>query len=425
VIVIGAGVAGLAAARVLSDAGAGVVIVEARDRIGGRVYTHHESAFEVPIELGAEFVHGIVRPTLAVADAAGLLLCEVTGRAWRADHGQLNPRDAFMKQIEHVLRRLDPDRTPDRSFAEFLDDVGSAVSEDDRRRARQYVEGFDAADPVRVGERWLAATERASANDRSNHQFRLVHGYDAVPRWLARGLTIAHAWPVDRVEWRRGRVVARSGDRVVAGSAALCTVPLGVLATGGITFTPDLDDDHRASLLAHVTGAAVRVVFRFSEAFWTSHPAFEPDAQLSFLHCASGPFSVWWTLQPLRARHLTAWTAGPPAEALTGLSASAVADRALGNLAKQLGIPRAAVDQGVLGYWTHDWSSDPYARGAYSYGTVGGIDAPCDLARPINATLFFAGEATDGTGRSGTVHAAIASGQRAAREILSCLAPRQ
>src|SRR5580704_7064279 len=108
VIVIGAGVAGLAAAAMLAEAGVETQVLEARDRIGGRVHTHHEAGFEAPIELGAEFVHGMVQPTLEIASTAGLLLAEIPGFGRDDDD-------------DRVLGALDPARTPDRTFAAFLD----------------------------------------------------------------------------------------------------------------------------------------------------------------------------------------------------------------------------------------------------------------------------------------------------------------
>ncbi|HZS58694.1 MAG TPA: FAD-dependent oxidoreductase, partial [Gemmatimonadaceae bacterium] len=178
VIVIGAGVAGLAAAAMLTDAGVETLVLEARDRIGGRVYTRHEPGFEAPIELGAEFVHGMVRPTLELASAAGLTLAEMVG-----EPVDVEGDGSFFDRLGRVLHALDVNRTPDRTFAEFLSSLD--VSDDERAAAIGYVQGYDAAEPTRVGERWLAAGEAASAQDHSDRQFRFVNGYDALPRYLA------------------------------------------------------------------------------------------------------------------------------------------------------------------------------------------------------------------------------------------------
>jgi monoamine oxidase len=137
---------------------------------------------------------------------------------------------------------------------------------------------------------------------------------------------------------------------------------------------------------------------------------------MSFLQTGSSPFNVWWTAYPIRAPVMVAWAGGPAAAALAGLSAEEVASKAIGSLAESLGVSRARVASRVVATWTHDWRSDPYARGAYSYVRVGGVGSSRRLARPLDGTLFFAGEATEEE-HSGTVEGALASGLRAARQV--------
>jgi len=402
VIVIGSGVAGLAAAAMLADAGVETLVLEARDRIGGRVHTHHEPGFEAPIELGAEFVHGMVQPTLEIASTAGLLLAEMAG-----EPVDVADRDgSFFESLGNVLHSLDPNRTPDRTFAAFLDALNPSA--DERAAAMGYVQGYDAADPTRVGERWLAASEAASAADHSDRQFRFVNGYDAVPRYLASRLprgSVRLSTTVERIAWRRGHVVVRSGDQEIEARAVVCTVPLGVLLAGGVVFEPGLEP-----ITGLASGHAVRVVFRFKEIFW--------EPAMSFLFGRTPVFPVWWSAHPLWVPLLTGWTGGPPADALAGCD---VADCAIDSLAQHLGRPRGEIEALVIGHWSHDWATDPFARGAYSYGEVDGIEAAQRFARPREKTLFFAGEATDSTGRSGTVHGALATGRRAAHEVMASL----
>ncbi|HTD62662.1 MAG TPA: NAD(P)/FAD-dependent oxidoreductase [Gemmatimonadaceae bacterium] len=402
VIVIGAGVAGLAAAAMLADAGVETQVLEARDRIGGRVYTHHEPGFEAPIELGAEFVHGMVQPTLEIASAAGLLLAEMVGEQVDVSDRQ----GSFFESLGKVLHSLDANRMPDRTFAAFLDSLD--LTADERAAATGYVQGYDAAEPTRVGERWLAASEAASAADHSDRQFRFVNGYDAVPRYLASRLprgSIRLSTTVERIAWRRGHVVVRAGDTEITGRAVVCTVPLGVLLAGGVVFEPGLEP-----ITGLASGHAVRVVFRFKEIFW--------EPAMSFLFGRTTLFPVWWSAHPLWVPLLTGWTGGPPADALVGCD---VADRAMESLARHLGRPRAEIEGLVIGHWSHDWATDQHARGAYSYGELNGLEAAQRFARPREKTLFFAGEATDSTGRSGTVHGALASGRRAAQEVIAGL----
>jgi monoamine oxidase len=431
VIIVGAGVAGLTAARALHGAGLEVMVVEARDRIGGRIFTRHEPGIPLPIELGAEFVHGRVPPTLEIADAAGLVLCELTGDWWRVKDGVLQCSAEMDDAIEPVLARLNAKRTPDRSFAAFAETLrhdaklGRLVP-----RAQQYVEGFEAADPTRISERWLARSAAAGDEDQAHHPLRFVGGYDGLPAALAGALpasTIHLSRVVRSIEWEPGAAeVELDGARATA-RAVIITVPLGVLdASGGeregsIAFRPELGPAVRSAIDGVAMGAALRVAFLFQEPFWTgirrSDEGADP-ASIGFLSVDGCDFPTWWTQFPLRVPMLTAWVGGPRAMALSSLPHSQIVDRALGGLARALRVRRSRVERLTTGSWYHDWQGDPFSRGAYSYGAVGGSDAPRVLAKPVRGTLFFAGEHTDPDGRNGTVHGAITAGRRAARALL-------
>lgn len=426
--------AGLSAARVLHESGARVVVLEARDRVGGRIRTHRAPGVAQPIELGAEFVHGRVAATFRIADEAALLLCELTGEWWRARDGVLRPGEGMDTAIAQVMARLDAARTPDRSFADFA----SEIREDPALaralpRAQLYVEGFEAADPARIGERWLALAEAAGRADREDQQFRFVNGYDAIPLAIAsalppEALRLSHV--VRAIEWEPGHAAVTTDQGTLSARAVVVTVPLGVLtasdveALGSIVFRPDLGTAVRRAFDGMAMGSVVRMVFNFREPFWTAMPrgrVRDDPTAIRFLSVEDGDFKVWWTPFPLRAPTLTAWLGGPRAAALAELPVGAIAERALGGLARSLGIPASRLESLVAATWYHDWQHDPFTRGAYSYGVVGGIDAPRALMQPIADTLFLAGEHTDPDGRSGTVHAAIMSGRGAAERVRRAL----
>jgi monoamine oxidase len=160
-------------------------------------------------------------------------------------------------------------------------------------------------------------------------------------------------------------------------------------------------------------GPVVKAVFRFRERFWES----EQFRDLAFVHSfdADGPFPTWWTHLPFRVPVLTGWAGGPAAAKLAGRSRSEIVDAALDQLSVLLHLDRAQVAEEVEAAYVTDWHADPFARGAYSYAAAGHPAAPSDLAKPLDDTLFFAGEATHPT-QSGTVAGAIATGRRAARE---------
>jgi monoamine oxidase len=436
VIVIGAGVAGLTAAGMLRDAGVHCVVLEARDRVGGRVYTIRDARAPVPLELGAEFIHGAAPLTMALVRNEKLVACEITGDQWSVGGGRLRRVPNFWNRIGRVLAHLDPERGPDRSFQEFLETrPGGRTLAQDRVLAREFVEGFHAADPTRLSAHALAAGGNIGTNPSEHRLGRVLDGYDRVPAALARGLTeqIRLNTIVDHITWTAGHVEVRGRDSLTdaprswTGHSAILSIPLGVLhappgAEGGITIAPDVPT-HRAAAARLAMGSAIRVVFLFREAFWMKRnvPATRDGAglaNLSFLHTRDRDLPIWWTAFPVRAPILVGWCGGPKAAALAALDREAIEDRARQALAREMRMRRAELDRLVDACWTHNWQRDPFARGAYSYPLVGGSEAGRALARPVRGTLFFTGEATAPDGLNGTVEGAIAAGERAARHVL-------
>jgi monoamine oxidase len=195
------------------------------------------------------------------------------------------------------------------------------------------------------------------------------------------------------------------------------TLPLGVLQAGDVRFVPALDAK-RGALGALAMGSVVKIVLAFRERFWsTLARSGETLDDMSFLFAGDDRFPTWWAHVPERDKLLVAWAAGPRASRLDGTDGATLAGQAIESLARHLGLERADVQRRLDSSHAHDWSADPYSRGAYSSVLVGGAGAPGELGQPLAGTLFFAGEATDVGGHNGTVHGAIASGRRAAREI--------
>jgi monoamine oxidase len=428
VAIIGAGAAGLAAADELHRKGLTVAVFEARDRIGGRILTHRDARVPLPIELGAEFLHGEARETERILREAGRLAIEVGGDDWEAEDGRLRRGESQWEQIDRLFQKIDA-ASPDLSFADFLArSPGGKPLARAREEARLFVQGFHAADVERLSTRSLAGSDSCEARN-SN---RVLEGYDQVPAWLARGLgkSLRLACPVTEIAWEPGRaeLTLATGERVQA-RAAVLTVPLGVLqappdAPGAIRFRPE-PPRLRETLDQLAMGSVLRLIFWFREAPWKQDLAGLPKNDsldcLGFLFTGDETFRVWWTAHPVRAPLAIAWSGGPPAAALSGRPAGEIADRALRALATHLGLPRRRVESRLLDFWTHDWQTDPWSRGAYSYPLAGGADAGRALARPVRKTLFFAGEATAEDGKNGTVEGAISSGRRAARQVARAL----
>lgn len=437
VIVVGAGAAGLTTAVELGRAGLSVLVVESRDRIGGRILTLRNSANEFPIELGAEFIHGLVPQVWNPLQENQVEISEVAGDAWCWD-GQLVPCD-FTGDVDRVLDEMDGG-APDQSFAEFLRSCckgRSGVDERSKRRALSYVVGFNAADPEKVGVHWLAKGMREEHEVMGDRAFRSKNGYEDLLKILGSRLAASHVTvmtkvAVTRIHWKPGRVTV-SVEGLEEGTAfmakkAVVTVPLSILKIssgkeGALEFNPPLPRMKLDALDSLEMGRAFRLVFRFRERFWDSITPLSAQGRtlgdMSFLLTEDEWFPTWWTTMPYREPQITGWAPFQSAERLSGKGSALVTARGLESLSRIMRISVSELEQLLEGAYFHDWQSDPYSCGAYSYGKVGADGAQQALANPLADSLYFAGEATASPGSNGTVHGAIASGYRVAAEILA------
>jgi monoamine oxidase len=392
VVIIGAGVAGLAAAGALSRAGKTVRCLEATDRIGGRILTVHDPLSPVAIELGAEFVHGRPPEIFDIIRNGPLTAHELD-------------RNGGEEFLPKSLGRKDA------SFEDYI--RWSHHPQAAKNWARRYVEGFNAARSELISLRSLKQDADAAANIEGDRSFRLPGGYDQVPLALLRSISQQSAVVqlnsiVERVQWRRGAAQVHYRSAVDGRSERLrcrqvvITASLGVLQAGAIQFDPEptavLDAARRLKL-----GHVYRITFRFETAFW------ESDA--GFLFSKEKRFPTWWTTRPVVSPVLTAWMAGSAAE---GFQNSDPVPEALRSLARIL---KGKVPRPEAAYF-HNWQADPFFRGAYSYVPVDGLPARETLAQPVDGTLFFAGEATNHQGYGATVHGAIGSGFQVADQLL-------
>jgi monoamine oxidase len=438
VIILGAGAAGLAAGAQLGRAGLKILIVEARDRVGGRMFTMYDSATNARVELGAEFVHGKPPEICNLVKKHNLRVREVAGDNWCFQKGELCPCD-FFSEVSALLEKMD-DRSPDESFLDFIERCCPDDDDEKQREikawARGYVTGFHAADPKLISVNSLVAGLRADEKIDGERAFRIANGYESLVEIFRRELDAAQVkfalnTVVESIHWERQnvRISAHNtkGPTTFRAPRVLITLPLGVLQAGrgdrgAVQFIPDLPPQKQEALCKLVMGKVVRVVLRFRERFWervmVSHCA-EPKAlsEMSFLFSHDDWFPTWWTTMPDKLPVITAWAPFHWAEKLPGRDEAYVVDRAVETLSGLLKTKASKLKDLLEASYFHDWQSDPFSRGAYSYVKVGGLGAQQELARPLANTLFFAGEATDYSGHHGTVHGAIASGQRAADEI--------
>lgn len=429
-LIIGAGMAGLACARALLDAGKHVLVLEARDRIGGRVFTHRDPALNVPIELGAEFVHGAPDVTFERLDAAGLTFYDVMDKHLQRKGKALVPLD-FFEKMEDVMSSLKTDRKTDRTMDEVL--KRKRLDSDLDRLLRTYIEGYHGADVEKIGERGLALTEQAGKDLNGSAAFRVVEGYDRLVASFLHGVPSQESLIrlntiTKKIAWRKGHVeiscvsAADFSLPSLHARTVVITVPIGVLkapakSRSSIEFTPrpaSLDTALEALYMGH----ALRLTLRFRSRFWEKGRK-EP---ISYLH--AGPdrdFPTWWTQMPMRTPLLTGWQGGPKAERLAKLSEKERVRAAIETLSYLLGVETKFIKEELVAWYTHDWSSDPFSFGAYSYVGLDGDRKSKALSEPFDKTLFFAGEATHMSAERGTVDGAIETGLRSAKQVLRAL----
>jgi monoamine oxidase len=419
VLIIGAGAAGLAAAETLARAGRRVTLLEGRRRTGGRIHTILAQGGKVPVELGAEFVHGEKVCTWEIIRAAKLRTHRMPDRHWRFTNGALVEDPSFYKELDHVLGKINP-AGPDRDAQSFLAQA-EGLSDSARRLATDYVEGFHAAPASRMSIHALAKAEEAAEQEEGMGQFRLAKGYSVLlqlfgERLPALGAEIHLNTVVKAVSWKPGHVevVAQTptGRHSFHAPQAIVTLPLGVLQTQGpeaVVFEPGLGDKEEA-IQGLAMGAVVKLTLQFRSRFW-------PVENFGFIHADEAELFTWWSDE--RGPVLIGWSGGPRAERLNRAGRDSLVAEALRTLARLFQVEPARIQDLLVATFTHDWVNDPFARGAYSYPPVGMGNMPRVLAAPLAGTLFFAGEATSALGDLGTVHGAFASGRRAAQELLA------
>lgn len=429
IAILGAGAAGLAAAATLADSGRSVLLLEARDRLGGRIWTRRETGLAVPIELGAEFLHGYAAPTLAHLRRADVAVIEMHEKHVAFHGAKVQPRTGFEDLQNAFAKHRDVLERTDLSLDEFLDRyLASELSVEARQYARMMAEGFDAADTSRASARALVE-EWTSEAMTDAPQSRPVGGYESL--LLALSATARRGQMrqrlqtvVQSVAWSHGRVEIETESfgqplRVTA-KHAIVTLPLGVLKAqagtpGAVRFSPPLEAKQPAMALLGY-GPVIKLNLRFRTPFWEA----SEDGRyrdVSFFHSREAPFPTFWSSTPVRAPLLVAWAGGPRAARLAGKSTDELATIAVATLQSMFGSACDVASQ-LEGAWWHDWQTDPFALGAYSYVRVGGRDANRQLAEPLARTLYFAGEATDSQGEYSTVTGAIRSGEQAAQNLL-------
>lgn len=401
VIIIGAGAAGLAAGRALGEAGVAALVVEARERIGGRICTDHSHG---AIELGAEFIHGHLAATWAYVRAAGLRTAPwgfdrrfaLGGRILAGD-------DPLVARVYALYDAVATYSGPELSVAELLPAL-APPGDPAVAMVLRWLANLEGADPARLSAAAFAHEHAAATNGEGN--FHILDGYDRAVAQLAAGLTIRAGCAVESLAWGPdGVALTLSGGERLEARRAIVTVPLGALKRGRPAFDPALPAAKRDAIAAIPMGHVTKLAMRFEQQLWPNFTALSTD----------GRIATWWPVESAATPTLMGYQGGPQALAVAALGEQRAIAVALDELAALFG---PEVREAFRGGRLSDWSRDQWTYGAYSYSAVGMGDARAALAAPLGRTVFFAGEATALGGHIATVHGAIESGRRAAGEAL-------
>jgi len=411
VLVLGAGVAGVTAARALSATGLSVVVAEGRHRVGGRVHTIRDFC-ERPVEGGAEFIHGVRAATWPEVRNANLSV-----RACHQRHMMFNAGGATrwlpwvmlhpgVWPAVTIFRALGRARPPDVSAREFLERRGY------RGRARLIAEMVltghlpGSVDEIGV----LGLLDDGVHTLERGTNYRIDDGYDRLPQHVAAGLDVRSGFDIETVRWDAGgvAVVARDG-RELAARTGISTLPVGVLKSGRVRFSPVLPDAKRAALDRVEMGPVVKLLLRFHERFW--------PRWANSIACATGPVTLYWPVfhgERSAPPVLVAYATGDRARLLGHVGEAEAVEIALSDLRRLF--PSADPKRRLVDARRIDWSSDPFAWGGYTFLRPDAAGARDRLAAADTGALFWAGSATQRVPIADTVEAAYSSGLRAAGE---------
>lgn len=428
VIIIGAGAAGLLAARDLSLAGFSVLLLEAAETPGGRVHTLQKGGFSGIAEAGAEFVHGSLPVTLRLLKEGDLSWRPVKGRMVEVHQGRWGQQNMFAGQWEELMQKMESLKE-DMPIADFLTtEFPGEKYAGLRDSVQRFAEGYDLADIRTASTRALYEEWQ----EEGQTEYRIDGGYSRLIHFLAdqcqsHGCHILTASPAKEIRWEPGRVeVLTAGGQLFTGDRLIVTVSLGILqmdpqqpaapslsgVSPSLQFFPPIPDYLQAARQLGY-GAVIKILMEFREPFWG-----EKGNGISFI-LSDEEIPTWWLQSPDKSNLLTGWLTGAALKKFQGLGKDARIELCLQSLASIFAREPNSLKEQLTAVYIADWPSAPFVQGGYSFDTVGGAQARNLLRTPVQQTLFFAGEALYEGPSPATVEAAFTSGQEVAKKIIA------
>ncbi|HBO7171440.1 TPA: NAD(P)-binding protein [Pseudomonas aeruginosa] len=421
VLVIGAGVSGLAAGSLLRSYGYQVKVVEARERVGGRVWTDRSWA-GAPLDLGASWIHGIDdNPVARLAEHLGIetVVYDVANPVDHAVYDALGARLSSMQVkrltelVEQATCLLGSASQNGNSLLSARDAIEHVVASIDassfERLAVLEILGRELEDNFAADPQSISAWGINEGKAFGGHEVVFPRGYMELAEMLAGGLDVQLGHRVTRIEYNTTGVRVYTSKGEFRGDVAIVTLPLGVLKEDLVMFSPALPSQKKDAIHRLGMGTYNKVLLMFPEVFWGQ------ASIVSHLHTRNGLWSNWYALNKyMKKPVLCALQGGTPALLLEKMSDQDIREDAMAHLRMLFG---SSIPSPIEIRVTR-WNSDPFARGSYSFPKVGALQSDrFELATPVHETLLFAGEATHAD-CSGTVHGALLSGWREACRVL-------
>ena len=409
ILIIGGGAAGLMAAYKLSAQNKKVILLEASDRLGGRIHTYKDSKFSMPVELGAEFVHGKLPVTLNLLKHAGIKYHAIEGSMITVKNGMTTKHDDADDYWEDVMKQMKLLKH-DMPLSEFLIKYfNDDKYEKTRQSIKGFAQGFDLADVSKAST--LSLYNEWSHED--NIQYRIEGGYIQLVNFLEseskkNGCIIYNNCTVKKINWSNNEVnVITMCSRYFKADKIIITVPLSVLQTNKndinfIEFAPAIDNYFNSAKNIGF-GTVLKIILEFDEAFW------QHQRNKSGFIMTDGSSPVWWTQLPNKNAILTGWLGGLKALELKDKSDEELLMYSLQSLSGTFLISVDVLQKKLKAHKIINWINIEHIYGGYSYNAVHSIKAKKILQQPVDDTIFFAGEATYEGKSEGTVEAALIS----------------